>query len=161
MTYVQQIAGGSPDRSGRSVPIGRPAVDKAPIPATVLGQPVMVIEDEAIIAWMVEDFLETLGFETILVASSGEQAIEIAGGAAPALIVSDINLGATRLDGVGANARITASRPTPVLFITGHASADAILRIDAFPRSRILNKPVALDDVRRGILGILAEGAAS
>jgi CheY-like chemotaxis protein len=95
------------------------------LPATLLESPVLIVEDEAMIAWTVESLLEELGFTRIAIAASGETAIAEAARVAPQLIVSDINLGPARMDGVAAAIEMVARAAAAVVFVTGHASASA------------------------------------
>lgn len=127
------------------------------LPAALLTQPVLIVEDEAMIAWTVESLLEDMGFTRIAVAASGEAAIAQAARLAPRLIVSDINLGPARIDGVAAAAAIVARTAAGVVFVTGHASADARGRIEReVPGAAVLSKPVAGDRLREAIGVVLA-----
>ena len=127
------------------------------LPAELLAIPVLIIEDEAMIAWMLESLLEDMGFETLVVVASGEEALEAARRHPPGLIVSDINLGAGRLDGVGAAAKLRTMVTAPILFVTGYASAEAQARIlQDVPGAPILRKPIVPDDLRRSVLNLVA-----
>lgn len=120
----------------------------------------LVIEDEAVIAWMVEDILESEGFTTIAVAASASEAIGMAGERPPGLILSDINLGWDSPDGVAVVAQIVAVKPVPVVFVTGHAGPDAVARIEqVIGKARILRKPVARDELRRALVEIAEENS--
>ena len=139
---------GPPDYSPGGLP-------SRPLPKAVTDLPVLVIEDEAMIAWMVEDILESLGFTTIAVAACSKAALELADREAPGLIVSDINLGAASLDGVSTVAQIARGQPLPVLFITGHAGADTLARIEAeVALSRTLRKPEAYNELSEAIFAL-------
>ena len=120
-----------------------------------LTTPILVIEDEAMIAWTLECQLEDLGFTDVRIVASGQDAIAAADRHRPGLIVSDINLGAG-LDGVQTVVAIRAAKPIPVLFITGYASADTRSRIDhELPGAIVLRKPIQPNDLRDAVLGIL------
>ena len=56
------------------------------LPAELLAMPVLIIEDEGMIAWMLESLLEDMGFETLVVVASGEEALEAARREPPGLI---------------------------------------------------------------------------
>lgn len=122
------------------------------LPAALLAAPVLILEDEAMIAWTMESLLDEMGFTRIAIAASGEAAIAAAGRIAPRLIVSDINLGPTCMDGVSATAAMLARAAASVVFVTGHASADCRQRIDReVPGAVVLAKPVVPDELRRAI----------
>lgn len=124
----------------------------ADLPATLLTQPVLIVEDEAMIAWTMESLLEELGFTRIAIAASGEAAIAQAARLAPRLIVSDINLGPSRMDGVAATVAMLAQAAASVVFVTGYASAAARGRIEReVPGAVVLSKPVMPDQLRRAI----------
>ena len=91
---------------------------------------------------MMESILEDMGFATILLAATAAEAAACARSSQPALVISDINLGA------GGNALdalddICQSDPVGVLFVTAHADAAARERIAASVQHyEILGKPV-------------------
>ena len=123
----------------------------------LLVQPVLIVEDEAMIAWTVETMLEELGFTQIMIAPSGEAAIEQARRVPPRLLVSDINLGPQRMDGVAAAVAILAAATASVVFVTGNATGEARRRIGAaLPGAVLLAKPVGVTDLARGIVSACA-----
>lgn len=77
----------------------------------------LVIEDDAITAMLIEDELRDLGFRSVDVASSEEDAIRSVARRCPNLVTSDGAL----LSGSGLNAvsRIRKLCSTAVLFVTG------------------------------------------
>lgn len=118
-----------------------PASDQ--LDAALLAAPVLIVEDEAMIAWTMESLLEDLGFTRISIAPSGEAAIEEARRLAPQLVVSDINLGPRRMDGVAAVIAILADAAPAVVFVTGYADEAAQARIRFHvPGAVVLAKPV-------------------
>lgn len=129
--------------SGRGTPAGpgRPHSGE-PFDRAILSTPVLIVEDEAMIAWALESYFEDMGFTDIAIAANGPEAIAFAASRSPGLVVSDINLG-TGMDGVAATAAIAAQRSIPVLFVTGYAGAETRSRIDRdLPGAVILSKPV-------------------
>ncbi len=126
-------AGGSRPSSGGDRELG----------SHVLARRVLIIEDEAMIAWTLETMLEDFGFKQIEVAAAGQEAIEKAKRSAPGLIISDINLGEGRMDGVTASTSIAAAADVPVVFISGYASAEHRQRIARdLPDAALLRKPM-------------------
>lgn len=146
---------------GASAP-GRPgSAGAGPVlPAELLAQPVLIIEDEAMIAWMLESLLSDLGFGEIVIAASASQALRAFGEQPPGAIVSDINLGREAIDGIAAVENMDDAAHLPVVFVTAHADAANRARIEAaFPRHAIVAKPVALETLRSALLAAL-EGPA-
>ena len=126
-----------------------------PLPAALLAKPVLVIEDEALIAWMVESLLEDLGFETIAIASNAREARVMAQQAAPGLVISDINLGFGIPDGIETVTSLGIAPEVPIVFITAHADNANAARIEmAFVRYAILPKPVLIEPLGAAIIGL-------
>lgn len=134
-----------------------PHDEDADFPSTLLTRPVLVVEDEVMIAWMVESLLEDMGFSSISIASSGEEAISMASRLPPALVVSDINLGTRGMDGIAAAAAMRKAWNPLVMFVTGHAGQSEVSRIASdVPGAVILRKPVVLEELRGGIRRLAA-----
>ena len=151
--HVPDLCISSPDRS----PVTTRSGGGSRLDSTTLAQPVLIIEDEAIIAWMLESLLEEMGFSQIEIASSGADAIKQAKLTAPALILSDINLGAGEMDGIAATATVAGT--ASVVFMTAFASAEARQRIARdIPGAVLLRKPVEQADLRKAILAVSERG---
>lgn len=130
----------------------------ARLPRTFLERCVLIIEDEAMIAWTVESLLEDMGFSSITIAARGEDAIAAAEEVNPGLIISDINLGGGGMDGITAAATISRCRTIATVFITGYAGGEPLTRINSqMPHALVLRKPVAFDDLLRALIR-LADG---
>ena len=85
---------------GPTLPPGHSAgAESVRLKPEVLAAPVLIVEDEAMIAWMLESLLEDMGFTAITVVATGDEALDAARRLSPGLIVSDINLGPSGLDG--------------------------------------------------------------
>jgi CheY-like chemotaxis protein len=95
----------------------------------------LIIEDERMIAAVIEFVLRDCGFDSFDVASSSESAIALASKRRPDLITADVALEAGT--GVEAVSAICPQASIPVIFITGSA-----LEIrDRIPDYPVLNKP--------------------
>lgn len=125
---------GSPAPSG--------AERKLPLPASSLATPVLIVEDEVMIAWQLQDLLEEMGFTDVRTAGSHSEALAEAESALPGLLVCDVNLGSGP-DGIAAAAAIRAAGLIAVVFVTGYASDELRARIaEASPGAHLLRKPV-------------------
>ena len=152
---AQSQSGGTPPAPGSG-----PGRDAPPIDPRLLDTPVLIIEDEAMIAWTLESLFDDMGFSQVALAPNAAAAIAAAAREAPGLIVSDINLGGGP-DGVEAVAAITAVAPIPAIFVTGYATEDARARIaQAVPGAAVLRKPVQADDLQAAVAAALAEPTA-
>jgi CheY-like chemotaxis protein len=83
------------------------------------GRRILLVEDEAMIAMLVEDMLEDLGHELVRVANRLEDAVAAAGTEAIDLAILDLNLGGV-LTYPAADA--LAERGIPFIFATGYGS---------------------------------------
>ena len=142
-------------------PLNSASAEPDRLDSTLLASPVLIIEDEAMIAWMMESLLEEMGFTAISIAACGEDAVKMAERIRPELVISDINLGPGGIDGVEATTRIIRSAKIPVVFITAYVSADARDRIaHEVPGAHLLRKPVSAETLRQTIVKAVSQGPA-
>ena len=85
------------------------------------GTKLLIVEDQPIIAEMLEDLAVTLGWDVAAIAYSAEGALMALEDERPTLAVLDIDLGDGTSLGVAA---ICDSRSIPVIFITGFGSSE-------------------------------------
>jgi CheY-like chemotaxis protein len=86
---------------------------------------ILVVDDDSVIALLLQHTLSRLGYDVIGPAATSDQAIELARHTQPDLVLMDINLGAGG-DGIQAAASIAKLRRAPVIFLTAY-SEDAVL----------------------------------
>lgn len=124
--------------------------------AGLFATPILIIEDEAILAWMIEELLEQAGFHAIEVAASGDQALQAARRRMPGIIISDVNLGAG-IDGIEASRAICEESDIPVIFVTGFAADTMAARLEReMPRASLLRKPLDGAVLMRAVMRLLA-----
>jgi CheY-like chemotaxis protein len=137
----------------------RPATASKPLRAISLDflkTSVLVIEDEVIIGMYVASLLEEIGFSSVTLATSGEQALGAAEAQRFGLIVSDIILDNSEINGIDAVALLMDINPVPVVFITAHAGPSEIQRIsDETPRAALLRKPVGHREFHNAIAALV------
>ena len=109
------------------------------------GRRVLLVEDEAMIAMLVEDMLEELGHELITVAARLEDAVAAAGNETIDLAILDLNLGGV-LTYPAADA--LAERGIPFIFATGYGSGGLK---EAYAARPTLQKPFNTDALGRAI----------
>ena len=105
----------------------------------------LVVEDNHLIAMMIEEGLAELGYTSIQIATSQEQAIAMATARCPDLITMD-----DRLDsgtGIEAIREICKRQAIPVVFIT--ASPDAITQ--SVPSAIVVPKPFPRPQLKAAI----------
>jgi CheY-like chemotaxis protein len=108
----------------------------------MLGTPVLVVEDEVLIAWVLEDMLGAMGFLDIRLARDHGEAIELAAERPPGLLICDVNLGSGH-DGIETARVIRLARAVPVLFATGYTATGIRARIEeAVGPAPLMRKPI-------------------
>jgi DNA-binding response OmpR family regulator len=88
---------------------------------------VLVVEDEALIAWDIKGRLENSGYEVPAIAASADMALRLAARYAPDLILMDIRLQGGR-DGIEAAAEVRRQMDIPVIFLTSHSDVETLKR---------------------------------
>jgi CheY-like chemotaxis protein len=117
---------------------------------------VLVIEDEVLIGMYVVSLLEEMGFASVALAASGGQALQAAEAQRFGLIVSDIILENSELNGIDVVTLLMNINPVPVVFITAHAGPAEIQRIsDETPRAALLRKPVINREFHNAIAALV------
>jgi len=96
----------------------RPLVKKAKV---------LVVEDEAIVARDIGQQLVTLGYESVGVARTAHQALDMTAAMRPDIVLMDIQL-AGPVDGIVAAAAIREQFNVPVVFITAYSSDEILDR---------------------------------
>ena len=113
---------------------------------------VLVVEDEFLVAVLVEEMLAGLGYEVAQVAATLEAAIDAASNSCFDVAILDINLNGNQSAPV---AEILAARNIPFIFATGYGPAGLDSRYADTPT---LQKPFYEKDLKR-MLDAVAEKA--
>lgn len=105
----------------------------------------LIIEDEFLLAFAVEEALSQLGYSTFEIATTMVGAISAAERQCPDLIVADHRI----LDGTGTEAVMTicSERVIPVVFVTGSGSEVR----EHLPDALIVPKPVTLPHLEAAV----------
>ena len=112
---------------------------------------VLVIEDEALVAMMIEDSLLAEGATSVAIAASEHDAVECAEQHRPDFITSDVRL----VEGTGPKAVATILArhgEIPVLFITA-TPAECAACLEAAP---VMQKPIRLHELKRQFHALVA-----
>ncbi len=86
----------------------------------------LVVDDEPLIRRQVAETLSNYGFDEIVEAENGQQAVEIALARKPLLIVMDVTMPV--LDGIRAAEKIGKEAPAPIVLLTGAADHATVER---------------------------------
>jgi len=81
---------------------------------------VLIVEDDLIIAMVIENMVKDLGHEVIGKTNTGEEAVDMALDLKPDIILMDIRLKG-EMDGIEAVSKIREKMTVPVIYITGNS----------------------------------------
>ena len=104
---------------------------------------VLVVEDEPMIAWMLEAEIQGLGHEVVGTAAMATQALELARTTQPDVAIMDIRL-ADGSDGIDAALRLRADLGIPSVFVSGNADEATRIRAAAATPLGFIVKPISL-----------------
>jgi PAS domain S-box-containing protein len=111
---------------------------------------VLIVEDEKVVAKMVGETLERLGYRWAGHASSGEEAVKKVGESKPDLVLMDIVL-AGEWDGIQAASEIASQYDVPVVYMTAHADERTLMRAREASPYGFVYKPVRDRELRAAI----------
>jgi len=86
----------------------------------------LVVDDEPLLRRQVAEALENYGFEQIIEAENGQQAVELAVSRRPLLVVMDVSMPV--MDGVTAAEKISKQAPMPIVLLTGNQDGETLDR---------------------------------
>jgi CheY-like chemotaxis protein len=110
------------------------------------GQRVLIVEDEGVVAMVVEDYLEALGCTVVAVAARLEDGVEAARDQTIDMAILDVNLAGKVSYPIAA---VLRSRGIPFLFATGYGTAGLPVELSGVP---VLAKPFRQSDLATAML---------
>lgn len=111
---------------------------------------VLLVEDESLVSFLIEDMLLELGAGAVRHASRLEGGFALAAEKTPGLAVLDVNLAGQAIFPL---AEELARRGVPILFITGYGRGGLG---DAWAGYQVLQKPLTLAQLESAVRGTLA-----
>lgn len=111
----------------------------------------LIIEDDDLIAIMIEEVLSDCGFTSFDVAPSLDDAVTAARGRCPDLITADVELKPG--SGIDAVQTICSETSIPVIFITGQADAAR----SRMPQHPVLSKPLRVSEIEAAVRHVMSE----
>jgi len=118
------------------------------------GKRVLIVEDEALVAMLLEDMLAEIGCEVVGSVSRIEEGVASAGTVAADLAVLDVNVAGQPVFPV---AEALSARGIPFVFATGYGPAGLP---DEWKGRPTVQKPFSLAEVERCLSSALRAGAA-
>ena len=101
---------------------------------------ILVVEDERLVAKHIENMVRGLGYDVAGVAATGEDAVRIALGTLPDLVLMDIMLRGD-MDGIAASEQIWDKAAIPVVYLTAYADEATLERAKVTDPFGYLLKP--------------------
>jgi CheY-like chemotaxis protein len=120
---------------------------------------ILIVEDEALIASYIQDVLEESGFVIAGVASSGIEALTIAGQTSPDLALVDIKI-AGPMDGIEVALLMRARFGIPSIFLTGVGDPATMQRAREAAPVGFLEKPFRPSQVFNALQRALSRTAS-
>ena len=114
------------------------------------GKRILVVEDEALIAVMVEDMLTDMGSVVVGPAATIEQALALARSEEIDGAVLDVNGRGERIDPV---ADALSARGVPMLFATGYGE----VRLASGAAATVIDKPYTQEKLARGLAAAMGQ----
>jgi CheY-like chemotaxis protein len=111
---------------------------------------ILIVEDEFLIAWDLEQYLTRLGYAVLGLASSGQDAIAKALALRPDLMLMDIRLPGD-MDGIEAAGHIRAQLPTVIVYMIAYADEPTVQRAVAGGPATVLRKPFHISKLQRAV----------
>jgi len=112
---------------------------------------ILIVEDERVTAWDLQESLEDLGYQISGNTGSGQQAIALASRTRPNLVMMDIRLIDEDIDGITAAGRIRRELGIPVVYLTAHADDQTLNRALETQPFGYLIKPFNMVELRTTI----------
>jgi len=120
---------------------------------------ILIVEDDGLLAMMVEDFVAGLGYEIVASVATGEGAIAAAREHRPDLVLMDVSLQGG-LSGIDAAEAICAERPCLIVFMTAYGDPGTTERMKRIAGSAVMGKPISLEILRLTLQQLLRERPA-
>ncbi|MCE5213411.1 MAG: PAS domain S-box protein, partial [Methanobacterium sp.] len=111
---------------------------------------ILIVEDESIEAMSFKQILNSVGYDVVGIALTGEDAIKKVSELKPDLILMDVVL-KEDMDGIEAAARIKEEFDIPVIYLTAHPEESTVNRAKLTTPYGYLIKPVSKSDLKNTI----------
>ena len=113
-------------------------------PPDLSGATALVIDDDMVVAWGVEEILRDVGFGTVIIAGSDQSATQAGKMARPDLIVCDLDLGDMSKHGLDLLKDIDPQEAVLTVLYTGYAGERTLRTVEQLrPSATVLPKPAS------------------
>ncbi|MBN2411568.1 response regulator [candidate division KSB1 bacterium] len=115
---------------------------------------ILIVEDEAIIAYDTKVKLELEGYEIVDIVGTGQAAIKYTDIHKPDLVVMDIVLNG-EMNGIEAAEKILAGHKIPILFLSAHSEKTLLRQVESNDLYNYLIKPVSAEELFQAVIQAL------
>src|SRR5438876_785283 len=112
---------------------------------------IMIVEDEVIVAKDIQRILKKLGYEAFEPFSNGKKALEAVEKLHPDLLLLDINLKGSELDGIQVADQIHRNYRLPFIYLTAFSDKATLERAKQTEPYGYIIKPFEENDIRTAI----------
>jgi CheY-like chemotaxis protein len=118
---------------------------------------VLVVEDERVVAWDLREMINALGYDCYAVASSAEEALRVAAGACPDLVLMDIRIKGP-VDGIETAKLLQREYGSRIriVFLSAHSKTDLRERAREVEVSAWMTKPIHAPVLQRTLAQVFA-----
>lgn len=116
----------------------------------------LIVEDEFLIARVLQRMVRSMGHEVCALASTGVDAVTHASQERPDLILMDIRL-AGEMTGIDAARQILRHHPTPIIFVSGYSNEEIKQEAMSLSPVAFLPKPVSRQRLQPVIAAALGD----
>lgn len=116
----------------------------------MVGERILIVEDEAITALEISETLEAWGYRIISVVNTGENAVQESLQLKPDLILMDITLKGD-LDGIDAADIIKSFLDVPLIYLTALSDSEVFTRVSDTPANAYMIKPIQEVELRNNM----------
>lgn len=120
----------------------------------------LIVEDEFIVAYELQEMLRQVGHRVCGVVGSGERALEACEADRPDCVLMDVNIRGTS-DGVAVAAAIRERFGAAVVFLTGFQVAEVAERTRSVRPAAVLGKPIDRDELHAVLDRLASAGRSS
>ena len=112
---------------------------------------ILIVEDERINSWDLQETLDALGYQIVGVTSSGEHAIDLAFATQPHVVLMDVGLNTEEIDNTTASVRIQQELGIPVVYLSADTNDYPSKHDVATQSMRYLTQPLNAIELRTAI----------
>jgi CheY-like chemotaxis protein len=121
---------------------------------------ILIVEDDLILSYVLEKYLNDLEHQVVGTVETGEQAITKARELKPDIILMDIKL-MGQTDGIEAVREIRRFLDVPVIYITGNSDPFNKSRAEELGFHDYLIKPITMTDLKSSLERLISNGSGS